>query len=82
MLDRQCLSATGHFAKLAVPLILEKLLSTSGSAKVRNTSFGLCILKIILTQDGRKTPWRLLQHALRSMVLLHFYLSLTKSLTL
>lgn len=31
---RQCLSATGLFAKLAVPLILEKLTSTSGSAKV------------------------------------------------
>ncbi|KAI7878974.1 hypothetical protein K492DRAFT_132041 [Lichtheimia hyalospora FSU 10163] len=30
---RQCLSATGLFAKLAVPLILEKLTSTSGSAK-------------------------------------------------
>ncbi|KAI8148945.1 Dos2-interacting transcription regulator of RNA-Pol-II-domain-containing protein [Fennellomyces sp. T-0311] len=30
---RQCISATGLFAKLAVPLILEKLSSTSGSAK-------------------------------------------------
>ncbi|KAG0182247.1 hypothetical protein DFQ29_005130 [Apophysomyces sp. BC1021] len=30
---RQCLSATALFAKFAVPLILEKLSSTSGSAK-------------------------------------------------
>ncbi|KAI7856980.1 Dos2-interacting transcription regulator of RNA-Pol-II-domain-containing protein [Circinella umbellata] len=30
---RQCISSTGLFAKLAVPLILEKLSSTSGSAK-------------------------------------------------
>ncbi|KAI9315826.1 RNAPII transcription regulator C-terminal-domain-containing protein [Dichotomocladium elegans] len=30
---RECLSATGLFARLAVPLILEKLTSTSGSAK-------------------------------------------------
>ncbi|KAI9275582.1 RNAPII transcription regulator C-terminal-domain-containing protein [Phascolomyces articulosus] len=30
---RQCISSTGLFAKLALPLILEKLSSTSGSAK-------------------------------------------------
>ncbi|ORX52808.1 ARM repeat-containing protein [Hesseltinella vesiculosa] len=30
---RSCLAATPHFAKFAVPLILEKLTSTSGSAK-------------------------------------------------
>ncbi|KAI9256906.1 Dos2-interacting transcription regulator of RNA-Pol-II-domain-containing protein [Sporodiniella umbellata] len=30
---RQCLASTPYFAKLAVPLILEKLSSTSGSAK-------------------------------------------------
>ncbi|OAD79724.1 hypothetical protein PHYBLDRAFT_179221 [Phycomyces blakesleeanus NRRL 1555(-)] len=30
---RQCIAATSHFAKFAVPLIMEKLSSTSGSAK-------------------------------------------------
>ena len=30
---RECLSATPHFAKLAMPLLLEKLTSSSGNAK-------------------------------------------------
>lgn len=35
---RKCISSTTLFAKFAVPLILEKLSSTSGSAKVRKFS--------------------------------------------
>jgi len=34
---RDCLSATPYFAKFALPLLLEKLSSSSGSAKVRPT---------------------------------------------
>ena len=44
----QCISSTGLFAKLAVPLILEKLSSTSGSAKV---SFGY-IYKIVISRNN------------------------------
>ncbi|CAG8724917.1 11146_t:CDS:2, partial [Scutellospora calospora] len=30
---RECLSATPHFSKLAMPLLVEKLASSSGNAK-------------------------------------------------
>lgn len=35
---RDCLSATPYFAKFALPLLLEKLSSSSGSAKVTTPS--------------------------------------------
>jgi hypothetical protein len=58
---RECLAATPHFAKFALPLILEKLSSTSGSAKVNLKKKVIGRIKTLIFFLGgidRKIQWK------------------------
>lgn len=46
---RKCLASNAQFAKFALPLILEKLSSTSGSAKVSHFILILLMTMLLMT---------------------------------